>query len=597
MRAGWYFGLCYLLSALFCNESWLLEVSPRRRETDVKWRLVPRAPPPWVQEGGSLVHPTEVLPVPPQSWRFAPPVSSSKPSPLPPAYPDQPEWRWLTVIRLWMMFYGLVLKSMGLVWTQWNRVCTKLVMLDQFPWSLDSFQDSYDPDNPAPPPIKPRKLRQGRWTTKNRNKQLLLTAFLALSRISQACHHQPFNLKSESQLQQTLRSYRAYTGVLQTDHVPELALQHLQQVIKLSHESFISALGGNKGVITLTVDTGASFSCTNNKADIKPGTLVQLAKPVTLGGIAGGLQIEYKGIACWETIDDYGNIVPIECEVYLHEELPCRLLSPQAFLTHSSQRLNDHFKVFSDRTEWHQFGRKLLTIPYDKSFLPRIVVFQEGSAEESLHAFNTEITGQANTNLTAQQKTWLRWHCKLGHLGFYHTLKLALGGYLDKLALSIGRDTTPPKCTSCLYAKQTRVHHEMTTTTKNPEKIGNLKAGILKPGARVFCDQLESHLKGRRLHTAGREPDRDKFCGSTLFCDAASNLLHAEHQVTLSANETINSKINFERKAKEMGVSIDEYHTDNGIFKSKDFMAEIRNNDQGIRFSGVGAKWQNGAAE
>ena len=277
--------------------------------------------------------------------------------------------------------------------------------------------------------------------------------------------------------------------------------------------------------------------------------------------------------------------------------MPCRLLSPQAFLLHSSQRLDDHFRIYRDHTEWHQFGRKLLDIDYDKSFLPRLTVFRAGTAEQSLKAFSAHLTSGSNANLTPLQKIWMRWHSKLGHLGFHHVLKLALGGYLDKFALSLDRNTTPPTCKACLYGKQVRRHHEATTTVKNPHMIGNLKAGQLKPGERIFCDQLESRIRGRRLHTAGREPDRDKFCGSTVFCDAASNYLHVEHQVTLSASETINSKTSFERKAREMGVTVDEYHTDNGIFKSKEFMEEIATNYQNIRFSGVGAKWQNGAAE
>ena len=45
------------------------------------------------------------------------------------------------------------------------------------------------------------------------------------------------------------------------------------------------------------------------------------------------------------------------------------------------------------------------------------------------------------------------------------------------------------------------------------------------------------------------------------------------------------------------GVNINAYHTDNGIFKSKAFVHHIASNYQDIRYSGVGAKWQNGVAE
>jgi len=53
----------------------------------------------------------------------------------------------------------------------------------------------------------------------------------------------------------------------------------------------------------------------------------------------------------------------------------------------------------------------------------------------------------------------------------------------------------------------------------------------------------------------------------------------------------------FERFAKEHGVSIQEYHTDNGVYQSSAFQEALRENYQTIRYSGVGAKWQNGVAE
>ena len=46
-----------------------------------------------------------------------------------------------------------------------------------------------------------------------------------------------------------------------------------------------------------------------------------------------------------------------------------------------------------------------------------------------------------------------------------------------------------------------------------------------------------------------------------------------------------------------MGVQVKEYHTDNGIFKSQAYVKEIIEKQQKIRYSGVGAKWQNGVAE
>ena len=77
------------------------------------------------------------------------------------------------------------------------------------------------------------------------------------------------------------------------------------------------------------------------------------------------------------------------------------------------------------------------------------------------------------------------------------------------------------------------------------------------------------------------------------FCDGASGYIHVEHQVTLNASDSIRAKENFERIAIQQGVVVDSHHTDNGIFKSQAFIDKILSNHQSIRYSGVGAKWQN----
>jgi transposase InsO family protein len=99
------------------------------------------------------------------------------------------------------------------------------------------------------------------------------------------------------------------------------------------------------------------------------------------------------------------------------------------------------------------------------------------------------------------------------------------------------------------------------------------------------------------LTTTGREPDRDEYCGSSIFYDAASGFIHVEHQVHVSATDTIMAKNSFERFAKDNGVSIKSYHTDNGVYESEAFQQALIECNQTVQFSGVGAKWQNGPTE
>jgi len=337
----------------------------------------------------------------------------------------------------------------------------------------------------------------------------------------------------------------------------------------------------------------------------KPDTIRRLEEPLWLKGIAGGLLIDYVGIAKWETpvLDKNGDIMSFQEQVIIHKDLPNRLLSPQAFLSRDGNgsavgNVESHCRIYHNRAEWYKDGRHVLTMDFDTSFLPQLTLFKRGKTLSTLKSLNS-IVHSSNANLSTAKKLWLKWHDKLGHISFKHVLTLALGGFLDRAALALHSCdlSSRPTCAACQYGKQVRTPDHTTITKKNPEAVGSLKAGQLVPGDRVFCDQLESRVRGRLLRTAGREPDKDRFCGSTAFCDAASGLIWVEHQVTLSASDTVNAKDSFEHMSLSHRVSVNSYHTDNGIFKSKAFVHHIASNYQDIRYSGVGAKWQNGVAE
>lgn len=81
--------------------------------------------------------------------------------------------------------------------------------------------------------------------------------------------------------------------------------------------------------------------------DFALGSLVKLAKPKTIGGIAGDTKVQCEGMVSWETLGDDGNIVVFRTKALHAPQLPCRLFSPQSFLT-SSQRVDDHFRVCKD---------------------------------------------------------------------------------------------------------------------------------------------------------------------------------------------------------------------------------------------------------
>ena len=124
-----------------------------------------------------------------------------------------------------------------------------------------------------------------------------------------------------------------------------------------------------------------------------------------------------------------------------------------------------------------------------------------------------------------------------------------------------------------------------------------MKAEKLQNGQLVFSDQYCSSLPRRVFGRRGASISSQKFCGGTLFYDAASCKIKVVHQVGLGAAETVAAKTTFEREAHQVGVQIKDYQTDNDIYTAREFLRELMEHGQGIKHSGVGGHHHNGAAE
>ena len=77
---------------------------------------------------------------------------------------------------------------------------------------------------------------------------------------------------------------------------------------------------------------------------------------------------------------------------------------------------------------------------------------------------------------------------------------------------------------------------------------GNLKKDILEPRDLVFSDQYESRLDGRVFTYKGASLRTETYKGGTIFCDAASGFISLHNQTTFTSEETILSKLKFERE-------------------------------------------------
>jgi hypothetical protein len=94
------------------------------------------------------------------------------------------------------------------------------------------------------------------------------------------------------------------------------------------------------------------------------------------------------------------------------------------------------------------------------------------------------------------------------------------------------------------------------------------------PGEVVSVDQLESSIPGFIGQMTGKLTNQ-RIVASTIFVDHASDLSYAYHQTSMNSEETLKSKLAFEKFAASHGVNIKHYHADNGRFKDKLFSKSI----------------------
>ena len=93
------------------------------------------------------------------------------------------------------------------------------------------------------------------------------------------------------------------------------------------------------------------------------------------------------------------------------------------------------------------------------------------------------------------------------------------------------------------------------TPISKTEANVDIKSSYTRLGARVSINNLEYRLRGRTLPLFGWSSS-EKYAGGCIFMNHASKYMHIEHQLGLSASETIIFKHNFERLAMDHGLVI-----------------------------------------
>jgi hypothetical protein len=118
----------------------------------------------------------------------------------------------------------------------------------------------------------------------------------------------------------------------------------------------------------------------------------------------------------------------------------------------------------------------------------------------------------------------------------------------------------------------------------------------VNPGDVVSVDKLEYSILEFIGQITGKLT-RQSIIGSTVYVFHASGLSYVYHQTLMTSEETVKSKLAFEKYAVTHGVHIKYYHADHGRFKDNLFMKSIEDERQAISFGGVGAHHQNGVAK
>ncbi len=381
--------------------------------------------------------------------------------------------------------------------------------------------------------------------------------------------------------------------------------------------SYIATDSGEAPHVPIVFDTGCSMSITPfisdfvgpiEETDIKELTAVKDTVP-----------IKGSGLVEW-TIEDWNHQVgKVQTRAYYVPESTIRLCSPQVYFAENE---GGHCEFDHTKLDFHladgqtlQFGFcchtniPLMRLFHDpahqgpgaETFLGRALC-----ADARLREQVRTLLNDNNHNLTRSQKELALWHARLAHAGqgWIQDLMFKVkhqAGEAEQPVIPVRQDTTARcphiKCPACQMAKQHRRTPDSSTMHQNPDLEMALRHGDLHPGDRVLMDQYVCRQLGRLPHTYGREDQSTQYTGGTIFVDHASQYIWVNHQISLRVGDTLRGKHAFEDFAKDFGIKIKSYHSDNHPFRAAEFLEDLQLLDQTITYSGVGAHHANGVSE
>ena len=222
---------------------------------------------------------------------------------------------------------------------------------------------------------------------------------------------------------------------------------------------------GRNGV-PIVWDTGASMSITPDSRDFIGQTAEH--STVMVQGIGGGRGLRAYGIGWirWYIPDDRGGVRCIQIRGYHVPDAPMRLLSTASFLQHYPGEhiivTANELRVTSDAP--HNPMTWPITVPIDpQTNLPTSIVLRDNDHPALIAYIGTStVVHPDNFNLSNPQKELLRWHSRLGHVGFKRVQYLLRTGVLGtsdalrRLQVAAAKMITIPKCAQRVYLANKR---------------------------------------------------------------------------------------------------------------------------------------------
>ena len=160
----------------------------------------------------------------------------------------------------------------------------------------------------------------------------------------------------------------------------------------------------------------------------------------------------------------------------------------------------------------------------------------------------------------------------------------------DRLKLMAKQGIIPPKyqhinmpfCAACVHDKATRCPWR-SRLTNNKDEASTPR----EPGEVISVDQMTSPTPGLIAQTTGMLTNKRYTC-TTIYVDHSSGYSFVWVQKSINTEETLEDKKAFKGHARSLGLTIHQYHANNGVFKARIWVDDCESKEKIVSYPGVG---------